>query len=233
MDHSAMDHGAMDHSAMDHGAMDHSAMDHSAMGHGTMDHGGMDHGPGHTMQGIPTWMAIGGVVFIIIATHLLLAFRPRRKDDGEGLYPRFNLFRFGPLKKLVKLRFFPLLAQWISIFLFGLVIAAGLFGSARVNIAPVLTWTWWWVLLIFFVLGFGKVFCAICPWEGLSSLVTSLSLRSRKKRLGFERKWPRNLRNVYLAMGLFVLLTWFELGLDITRSPSSPPSWPSPSSPSR
>ena len=75
------------------------------------------------------------------------------------------------------------------------------------------------MLLIFFVLGFGKVFCAICPWEGISSLVTSLSLRSRRKRLGFERKWPPWMRNVYLAMGLFVLLTWFELGLDITRSP--------------
>ena len=33
---------------------------------GMADHSHHDHGAGHTMQGIPTWMAIGGVVIMIL-----------------------------------------------------------------------------------------------------------------------------------------------------------------------
>ena len=86
--------------------------------------------------------------------------------------------------------------------------------------ATVLTWTWWWVLLVFLILGFGKAFCAMCPWEAMSSLVTSLSLKSRIKQLGFERPWPKWARNILPAITLFVIVTWFELGHDVTHSPS-------------
>ena len=172
----------------------------------------------HRMDGIPTWMAISGIILIILVSHYLVNTKKaiaRRKN-----YWRLNLFRFQSFKKLVKRPYFPLLAQSLSILTFILIITAGLFGSQRTNIAPVLTWTWWWVLLIFFILGFGTVFCTICPWEGISSFVTSLSLSSRVKKLGFECKWPKLLRNVYPALLFFVILTWFELGFEVTRSPS-------------
>ena len=55
-------------------------------------------------------------------------------------YPRFHLFRFGFLKWLVRKPYYPLLVQSVSLFLFLLVITAGLFGSQKTNIAPVLTW---------------------------------------------------------------------------------------------
>jgi ferredoxin len=171
----------------------------------------------HTMRGIPTAMAIVGIILIILTSHGILAFRKRSKPAKKSW--RFNILGIRWVKGMIKAPFFPLFAQGISILLFALVIAAGLWGSPRTNIGPILTWTWWWVLLIFFVLGFGKVFCMVCPWEGISSLVTSLSLRSRKKRLGFEFKWPRWARNIYPALAFFMVLTWYELGMDITRSP--------------
>lgn len=172
----------------------------------------------HTMAGIPPSLAIGGLVFIILVSHLILA-RRRHRDTPKN-YPRIRLMNFGPFKAFVRRPWFPMAMQGVSVFLFLLVLAAGLFGSQRTNIAPVLTWTWWWALLIFFVAGFGKVFCTICPWEGISSMVTSLSLRSRVKKIGLDLRWPKSMRNVYPAMGLFILLTWLELGFDITRSPS-------------
>jgi ferredoxin len=49
--------------------------------------------------------------------------------------------------------------------------------------------------------------------------LTSLSLRSRKNRIGAGLTWPKQLANVYPAMAMFVFLTWFELGFELTKSP--------------
>lgn len=176
-----------------------------------------------TMAGIPTWMSAIGVVAIILLSHGLVAARRDRvpKTESPSRVRRgLDLLGFRPIRRLVAKPYFPLMMQSLSLFLFLLVISAGLFGNQRNNIAPVLTWTWWWVLLIFLVLGFGKTFCMVCPWEAVSSLVTSLSLRSRKKALGYERPWPKWARNILPAIGFFVVLTWFELGHDVTHSPS-------------
>ncbi len=171
----------------------------------------------HQMQGVPLWMAIAGLGLVIALSHVLLA---RRKNADGGGHWRWGLLGWAPFKALVQWPSFPIVAQSLSIALLLLVAAAGLFGNQRYNIATVLTWTWWWALLIFVVAGFGKGFCAVCPWEGLASLSTSLSLKTRVKKIGFERKWPRWARNLYPALGLFVLLTWFELGYEVTYSPS-------------
>ena len=171
----------------------------------------------HVMAGIPTWLALTGIVLIILASHLLIRFG-RRREEPTG-YWHFNLLKAGPLKWLIKRPWFPLMMQSVSLSLFILVIWAGLFGSPKVNIGPVLTWTWWWVLLIVLVLVLGKAFCMVCPWEALSSLVTSISLNSRVKRLCFDRPWPKWARNIFPAILFFLVLTWFELGNDVTHSP--------------
>ena len=172
----------------------------------------------HVMAGVPTWMAMGGLGLVIVRSHLLLRRRHRVASTRVG--PRLSLLRWAPLASLVRRGSLPLLLQSGSIVVLLIIIGAGLFGSQRSNISTVLTWTWWWALLVFVILALGKGFCTICPWEGLASLATSLSLRSRVKRLGFEFRWPRPLRNLYPALVLFVLLTWFELGWQATSSPS-------------
>ncbi len=175
--------------------------------------------PFHVMPGIPTWLAVVGVVTIVIVSHFLTSSRKASDESGAGW--RLNLFQAHWLKAMVKKPSFPLVIQSVSLVLFLFVLSAGIFGHQKHNIAPVLTWTWWWVLLVFLVVGFGEAFCAVCPWEALSSLVTSLSLKSRVKRLGFEKPWPKWARNMYPAIGLFVVLTWFELGNDVTHWPQA------------
>ena len=171
----------------------------------------------HTMDGVPTWMAIGGVGLIILVSHWFV----NRGGVGSVSRWRFDLLRFALAQG-------PGQATRISVadpIAFPIRFSLGHFGRALwqpedQHRAPVLTWTWWWVLLVFLVLGFGKAFCAVCPWEALSSLVTSWSLTSRIKQLGFERPWPRWAKNIVPAIALFVVLTWFELGHDVTHSPS-------------
>jgi hypothetical protein len=172
----------------------------------------------HVMAGVPTWMAMAGLAAVIVLSHLLLWYRHGRRRAHPGR--RWSLLSLAPLARIVRRPFLPLLLQSASVMALLLIIVAGLFGSQRTNISTVLTWTWWWALLVFVIVAFGKGFCAICPWEGLASLVTSLSLKSRVKRLGFELRWPKALRNLYPALVLFVLLTWFELGWGATKSAS-------------
>lgn len=172
----------------------------------------------HVMQGVPSWLAMCGVILIIFTSHYYVS--ARNSTDTLRRSWRFNLLKFGFLNRLVKKQWFPLFLQSFSVMIFILILSAGLFGSPKHNIGPVLTWTWWWALLIFLVLGFGKAFCAICPWEALSSLVTSLSLKSRMKKLGYEQPWPKWAKNIFPAILFFILLTWFELGNNVTHSPS-------------
>ena len=96
--------------------------------------------------------------------------------------------------------------------LFLLVIAAGLFGdqAPEHNLAPVLTWTIWWTWLVFAIVFFGKIWCTVCPWPTIAEAIAPKSLGLR---------WPKAFRNLWLATGLFVLLTWLELGYGVTGSP--------------
>ena len=169
----------------------------------------------HTMAGIPPHLAVGSLVAIILLSHIF--FSRKRLPLFQSF--RWNILSLAPVGALVKKSFFPILMSGFSIILFILVLLAGFWGSQRVNIGPVITWTWWWALLVFMVLFLGKFFCSICPWEGISALVTSLSIKSRIKKMGFEIPWPKGFRNIYPALFLFILLTWLELGLEVTRSP--------------
>jgi hypothetical protein len=100
----------------------------------------------------------------------------------------------------------------VVLFLFLLVIACGLFGNQAPerNLAPVLTWTIWWTWLVFAIVFFGKIWCTVCPWPTIADALAPKSLGLR---------WPKRFRNLWLATGLFVLLTWLELGFGVTGSP--------------
>lgn len=170
------------------------------------------------MDGVPVWLAMVALAVVILLSHVFVNAR-KSVPSTKAQYWIYPLFKHKIFKRLTGLSYFPMLAQSLSILIFLLVLSAGLWGNQKTNIGPVITWTWWWALLIFMIFGFGKAFCVICPWEGLSSLVTSLSLKSRVKKLGFEYKWPKWARNIYPAIIFFLILTWFELGWNATRSP--------------
>jgi len=106
--------------------------------------------------------------------------------------------------------------------IFLLVIYAGLFGTPvpERNLATMLTWTVWWsgvVISVFFV---GSAWCAICPWDALAGwLVRRRLWRRGSAHSSLNLRVPRVIRNIWLALAMFVFLTWLELGVGVTTTP--------------
>lgn len=106
--------------------------------------------------------------------------------------------------------------------LFLTIIAAGLFGTQvpERNMATVLTWNIWWAGLVVAVFFLGSAWCAICPWDTLSTWLVKRRLwRRAEPNNSLNLKVPRWLRNVWPALFMLIGLTWLELGLGITTDP--------------
>jgi cytochrome c oxidase assembly factor CtaG/polyferredoxin len=82
------------------------------------------------------------------------------------------------------------------------VILDGLFGPqvSSANLAGVLPWTYWRILVVIALLAAGNLFCLACPFT---------LFRQLGQRLGYrQRPWPRALRSKWLGIGLLVLFFW-------------------------
>jgi len=173
------------------------------------------------IEGIPFWLFAAGAAGVLLAsfTGLVLVGAGRGSRFAEV---RLDLLRVPVFRQLYTSRGFHAFAQSIFVALFLFVIAAGLFGVQQggSNIATVLTWTYWWVLLVLFVLLFGKAWCWVCPWDALAGWLERLSIfGGGGPKLSANRPWPKALRNLYPATFLFLGLTWLELGYGVTGRP--------------
>lgn len=167
------------------------------------------------MGGLPLWLfltGIGGILLVsFIGTELL------GSKVGKGF--RINLIANKRLYRFVKSRWFQAVPQLIMVGVLGMLIYVGLAGSRIANLTPVAVWTLWWGGLIFMVLFLGSAWCFMCPWDGLANLGSRLRAVARVESLSLGLKFPPWLANVYPAIGLFVLLTWLELGFGVTQNP--------------
>lgn len=177
----------------------------------------------HKMRGVPTWMYQFGIAVVILlsfGTFELIHWLGGRAQLAAP--PRKQLFASGPARRLLKWPGTQLIARLVVTGLFVFIVAAGLFGNqnAAMNIAPLLTWTIWWVGLVFLILYFGKAWCYVCPWDAIATWVEGMKFWGpRKDGLGLRLRWPARMRNIWFAVGMFVLLTWIELGMGITLIP--------------
>lgn len=97
-------------------------------------------------------------------------------------------------------------------------VAHGLLGPrlAPKNLATVLTWLHFRGLLVLGLLLVGNLFCMACPFI----LVRDLSRRLfRRTERPASRRWPRRLRNKWLALVLTVLLLFAYETLDLWAEP--------------
>ena len=169
----------------------------------------------HLMAGLPPWMFYFGVAAILVIS---FAFYFKKESDGGDW--RLDLSRLAPVNYLLSRRWLQFAVQVPILLLFLVVLYAGFFGDQRINIAPVLTWTIWWGLLVFVILLLGKFWCFACPWDMVASITSRLRFwRVNREPLTLGLKWPRQARNITLAIGLFIALTWLELGYKVTTSP--------------
>ena len=167
------------------------------------------------MGGLPLWLflfGIGGILFVTFVGAEVLAPHVER-----GF--RVNLIANKRIYRLVRSRWFQAIPQLILVGGLALLIYVGLAGSRIANITPVAVWTIWWGGLIFAVLFLGSAWCFMCPWDGLANLMSRLRAAARVDTLSLGLKFPSRLANVYPAIGLFVVLTWLELGFGVTSNP--------------
>jgi polyferredoxin len=177
------------------------------------------------IDGIPLWVFYAGAAFVMLVSFAALAATSARpaaaRASSEVAYPVSNLLDRPMLGLLLGWRAFRTFLQAIVAAIFVLVILAGLFGRQQggSNIATVVTWTYWWILLIVFVMLFGKAWCYICPWDAIADWLERRPWRRAAPRLNAGLKWPRAWRNLYPATALFLGLTWLELGYGVTTRP--------------
>lgn len=172
--------------------------------------------------GLPgEWIQAAAIVMGLIAVWSVFA---RPASDAP---PRsWNLARMPLVGRLVRFLNgspYPLLAARLaSVSVFLVVIAAGFFGTVHPehNIATAFVWNIWWPLVIVAVFFIGSAWCAVCPWDTLANWIVR---RRWWKRItphpGLNLKVPRALQNVWIALLMFMGLSWLELGAGVTGKP--------------
>ncbi len=174
------------------------------------------------ITGIPTWLYGAGCAALALASLVALAV-PGPRTPRQPASARRDLLESPAIGRLLRWRPFRFVLQVGCTLAFFLIIATGLFGRQQGagNLATVLTWTYWWILLVVCALFLGKAWCYVCPWDALAGWLARLSWWGPPRlRLSAERPWPRALANLYPAVGLFLLLTWLELGYGVTTRPA-------------
>ncbi len=186
----------------------------------------------HTMWGIPNWMYYGSIALVLVLSFGVFERTSRRgTKKHEGARNTASHISGGARVDLLELRWVRglfrhsatrFIARMITVVLFLLILAAGLFGNQipSKNMAPLLTWTVWWGGLIVLILYAGKAWCYVCPWDAIADWAEGLRFWGRKKEgLGLGLKWPKLLRSIWPATLLFVGLTWIEIGFGVTIKP--------------
>ncbi len=129
----------------------------------------------------------------------------------------------GPVVRFLNRSPYPLLAARVaSVGVFLLVVAAGFLGTRHPehNLATVFVWNIWWPLVVVAVFVIGSAWCAVCPWDTLAGwLVRRRWWRRASPHPGLNLKVPRYLQNVWIALLMFMGLSWLELGAGVTGKP--------------
>ena len=156
-----------------------------------------------------------GLSFVVMA----LVFRTRPLAAGA---PWGDLSALAPIRAL----FHPAATasvQVISVALFVVVLAAGLFGTqvATKNIAPSFIWITWWVGLAYVAALVGNPWPAINPWSIVyAGLERAARWFGSARRLHLGLAYPPGI-GAWPAVALFGLFAWFELISETAKVPAS------------
>lgn len=127
---------------------------------------------------------------------------------------RFDLLRFRPLRWLVRRRWLQFALILPNLFIFTVVILAGLFGIpvGAKNFSIIFVWIVWWAALILLLVPFGaRSWCAMCPIPAAGEwLQRGAFVAPRRKGRGLQRRWPKSLRNLWVCNFGFASIALFS-----------------------
>jgi len=126
-----------------------------------------------------------------------------------------DLLRLVPvLRWLVFQRWFQFALIVPNLLAFTIVILSGIFGIpvGAKNFSIIFVWIVWWALLIVVLVPFGaRVWCAMCPIPAFGEWLQRKSFVSvNAGGMGLGRRWPRRLRNLWLANFGFLTIALFS-----------------------
>ena len=149
--------------------------------------------------------AVVGLSFAIIGLF-------SKGNSGHSSYWRYNLYQHRWIRLALTSRILLLPLQLLSVFLLGLVIAAGLFGdqTPSSNFSPTFIWIVWWVGMGFVVALLGNLWVLLSPWRILLDWAESFYRKLKPgARLSPARQYPQNW-GMWPALLLFLLFTWIQ-----------------------
>jgi len=141
------------------------------------------------------------------------------KDKLFGLVDldwRFELTKFKLIRALFKSRWFPLLAIIFNLFIFVIILIAGLIGgfsAGNYNFGIMIVWILWWVMLMFVLVPiFSRAWCLMCPFPVFGDWMQRGALFNVNpgKLKGLNLKWPKALKNMWVMNILFLVTTFFS-----------------------
>lgn len=174
--------------------------------------------------GLPlSWAMVAVLLMVGLSLPVLKTSHGDQTGHQGTAYTLARLPIFGPrLHSMLRQPWLLTGLRILTVMLFLLVIAAGLFGTPipERNLATVLTWTFWWTGIVIAVLALGSAWCAICPWDALAAWLVRHRLWQRgASHTSLNLRFPSVLRNLWPALFMFIGLTWLELGVGVTTSP--------------
>ncbi len=87
---------------------------------------------------------------------------------------------------------------------------------AQTNLVTLAIWGLWWPAMVWVAVLFGRVWCAVCPLELLSSLTERLG-----RKLGVKQQvLGRWLRSGFLIVGFYALIQMLIAGVELHRVPA-------------
>lgn len=171
--------------------------------------------------------SLGCVVGIVLLWTFSIFRKNTEEPAGDEDQERYRdiLKEKGFLRKLVKSRWPQLILVMIAMMMIYVVLLTSFFGtkvSGR-NLGVLLMWAIWLFLLVAIMTPFfGRIWCTICPlptigdWLQRRSFFTPLKGKTNEynnQLSGLFLKWPARLRNDWLKLVVFLILTTFSAAL--------------------
>lgn len=140
--------------------------------------------------------------------------------------PGINLLRWRPIAALVRSVLFPDAVQilFLAVFVGMAVFSWQLFPPegvpdklyAKSNLVNLVIWGLWWPAMVWIMVGFGRVWCAVCPLEWLAKISERLGRALRVP----QRPIARWLQSGVLMLLFYGLLQMLVPGLHLHRVPA-------------
>ncbi len=164
------------------------------------------------LAGLIMWVP-GSLIYLVPAFTLAMRVFAGKSNQQA---PRFERMRGAKPATFEWLTFVTRRRRWLQGALLLVAVAVmwdGWFGQqvTPLNLAGTLPWIYWRGISILALLVVGNLFCMACPFV----LVRDMGRRILPAKL----KWPRVLRNKWLAGGLFVLYLWAYEAFALWDSP--------------